>query len=268
MKNWDRIKPKVNLVIDATMFVVLMTVTGLGFLMKYVLLPGYKINEIYGRGVELYFLGLDRHQWGTIHLILALILVSLLVLHIIFHWDMITSIFRQMINTGRVRVLTGTILGIIGLSLAISPFLLEPEVAELKRQHNRNLAPGTYFLPDKTVEYEDIPAIPESSEFIIPHPDPVLPALRNWEPSVMDQDKPAEVHHSHYAQVAIDGTMTLNEISGRYNISVDELAGAIKVPVAYSHERLGRLRKRYTFEMDDLREFVIRKTREAGKNDQ
>jgi hypothetical protein len=71
MKSWSKTKPKLNLVIDAIMFIDLMAVAGLGFLMKYVLLPGYKINEVYGSGVELSFLGLDRHQWGPIHLILA-----------------------------------------------------------------------------------------------------------------------------------------------------------------------------------------------------
>jgi hypothetical protein len=64
MKSWSKTKPKLNLVIDAIMFIDLMAVAGLGFLMKYVLLPGYKINEVYGSGVELSFLGLDRHQWG------------------------------------------------------------------------------------------------------------------------------------------------------------------------------------------------------------
>lgn len=47
MKNWNRIKPKFNLVIDFIMMLVMMAVAGLGFLMKYVLLPGYKVNEVY-----------------------------------------------------------------------------------------------------------------------------------------------------------------------------------------------------------------------------
>jgi hypothetical protein len=53
--------------------------------------------------------------------------------------------------------------------------------------------------------------------------------------------------------------MTLNEISERFNINVDELAKAINVPADNANERLGRLRKRYGFEMNDLRVFVLSK---------
>jgi hypothetical protein len=223
MKNWSKIKPRLNLIIDAIMFVILMAVAGLGFLMKYILLPGYKINEAYGSGVELSFLGLDRHQWGTIHLILALFMVFLLVLHIIFHWDMLVCIFRRMISVGRVRVVTGVFLGIIGFAFAVVPFLLKPEVSEDGRKHNRNRVPGIYG------------------------------------------SRPAETMHHHYNQVDIDGKMTLNEVSAKYNIGVEELAGAINIPVSYSRERLGRLRKRYAFEMDDLRVFVTNRTRHDNK---
>jgi hypothetical protein len=223
MKSWSKTKPKLNLVIDAIMFVDLMAVAGLGFLMKYVLLPGYKINEVYGSGVELSFLGLDRHQWGTIHLILALFMVFLLVLHIIFHWDMILSIFRRMIITRRVRVVTGLLLGIIGLALVVLPFSFKPEVSEDGRKHNRNRVSG------------------------------------------INVPRTADTMHYHYNQVEIDGTMTLNEISAKYNIVVEELAGVINVPVAFSQERLGRLRKRYDFKMDDLRVFVMSKSQSNEK---
>jgi hypothetical protein len=59
--------------------------------------------------------------------------------------------------------------------------------------------------------------------------------------------------------------MTLNEISAKYNIVVEELAGVINVPVAFSQERLGRLRKRYDFKMDDLRVFVMSKSQSNEK---
>jgi hypothetical protein len=58
-------KSKLNLIIDALLLVCMAAITGIGLLMKNVLVPGYKRWDIYGRNVELYFWGLDRHQWGT-----------------------------------------------------------------------------------------------------------------------------------------------------------------------------------------------------------
>lgn len=63
MRNWKKNKTKINLAIDAVMFIVLMAMAGLGFMIKYVLVPGYKRNILYERDLELYFLGLTRHEW-------------------------------------------------------------------------------------------------------------------------------------------------------------------------------------------------------------
>jgi hypothetical protein len=78
-----------NISIDVLMFMVLMPIVGIGFLMKYVLLNGVERNLIYGNDVALLFWGMDRHQWGSIHLYLSFGLLFLLVLHLIFHWKMI-----------------------------------------------------------------------------------------------------------------------------------------------------------------------------------
>lgn len=264
MKNWNKIKPKANLIIDAIMFVDLTAVAGLGFLMKYVLLPGYRINEKYGTGTELYYMGLDRHQWGAIHLYLALFLVFLLVLHIIFHWDMIICIFKQMIASRKTRILIALLLGIIGLFLFVVPLFIKPEVAQLKRMHNRNRVPGLYgqqfdsLYVDRHENYildEDNSSVSQKSE---------LPAAT--EASVnTTREEPEEVHQHRYDLLNIDGTMTLNEIAARYNISIEELAGVINVPAGYANERLGRLRKRYQFEIDQIRVFVSGKLQNTDK---
>ena len=56
--------------------------------------------------------------------------------------------------------------------------------------------------------------------------------------------------------IEIYGSMTLNEVSEKYNIPLPELAKSINVPVELAYEKLGRLRKRYGFHMDDLRKFI------------
>ena len=96
-------KSKLNLIIDAILLLCMAAIAGIGLLMKNVLVPGYKRWDIYGRNVELYFWGLDCHQWGTIHFIIELVLLALLVLHIALHWSMILGIYRKLIPNPRTR---------------------------------------------------------------------------------------------------------------------------------------------------------------------
>ena len=96
-------KAKLNFAIDALMFLCMAAIAGLGFLMKYVLLPGRESTIKYERRVELTLLGLDRHDWGTIHLYLGFLLLALLVLHIVLHWQMIPGLFGRLIAKSRRR---------------------------------------------------------------------------------------------------------------------------------------------------------------------
>ena len=90
-------RSKLNLVLDALMLMLMMAIAGIGFLMKFILLPGYLRNEVYGKNVDLYFLNLDRHQWGKIHLILSIAFLLFLLLHIILHWKVIVCVFSRMV---------------------------------------------------------------------------------------------------------------------------------------------------------------------------
>jgi hypothetical protein len=67
MVNWIKSQSKLNLLIDAVLLLALALMAGLGFLIKWVLVPGFLRNEKYGSDVELEFFGLDRHEWGSVH---------------------------------------------------------------------------------------------------------------------------------------------------------------------------------------------------------
>jgi hypothetical protein len=130
-------KSKTNFVIDALMFLCMMAMVGIGFLMKFVLIPGKDRWVIYGRNVELYSFGMDRHQWGTVHLILGFILLGLLVLHIILHWKMILHLYRCLIQSHIARRIIASLFIIVCVILLISPLILKPEVQELGRGEGR-----------------------------------------------------------------------------------------------------------------------------------
>jgi hypothetical protein len=57
----------------------------------------------------------------------------------------------------------------------------------------------------------------------------------------------------------LDGKMTLDEVASKYGIPSEELAQCIQVPITYSGERLGRLRKKYGFRLKELKDFIQEK---------
>ena len=121
------IRAKVNLLIDVLLALLLAAMAGVGFLTRWVLLPGYLRNVTYGRGVELYWLGLDRHQWGTVHLYLG---VTTLVLHVVLHWGQVVTIYRRLIGSGGVRVGVAVVLLALLVALMAFPALVTPDVEE------------------------------------------------------------------------------------------------------------------------------------------
>ncbi len=125
-------KSKFNFVIDALMFLVIMAMAGLGFLMKYVLVPGRERWVKYGRNVNLTLFGWDRHDWGDIHLDLGLIFLGLLTLHVILHWRQIVGLFQGIVPPER-RPLVLLVFVLLAVFLIYFPFLWSPEVGAVGR---------------------------------------------------------------------------------------------------------------------------------------
>jgi len=130
-------KAKVNFVIDALMFLIMCAIAGIGFLIKYVLIPGEQRWVVYGRNVDLFWLGLDRHEWGSIHLYLALSLLTLLAIHIILHWQMILSLFRSLIGNGPTRGVITLVFVLISLIFIGFSLLVTPQVEDIQRGRGR-----------------------------------------------------------------------------------------------------------------------------------
>ena len=129
-------KPKLNFIIDALMFLVMMAMAGLGFLMNYVLIPGRERWIKYGRNVDLTLWGWDRHDWGDVHLYLGFFLLGLLCLHIILHWQQIVGLFQRFVPTKhQTLVLLGFVM--VSILLIYLPFLVSPEISEVGRGMGR-----------------------------------------------------------------------------------------------------------------------------------
>ena len=117
-------KAQLNLVIDALLCLGMGAIVGIGFLIKYVLVPGLERWEIYGRNVELLFWGMDRHQWGTVHYGIGCGVLGLLVLHVVLHWGMIVRIFSRLLPSRVLRPIAAV------LVMALFAFAISPEVRE------------------------------------------------------------------------------------------------------------------------------------------
>jgi hypothetical protein len=128
-------KPKLNFIIDALMFLVIMAMAGLGFLMNYVLIPGREAWIKFGRKVNLTLWGWDRHDWGDIHLYLGFLLLGLLCLHIILHWRQIVGLFQRFVPKHQTLVILSFVL--VALLLIYLPFLVSPEISDVGRGMGR-----------------------------------------------------------------------------------------------------------------------------------
>ena len=83
-------KNRLNFWIDILMFIDMLIISLIGLLIKYVLPPGTGGRHGgWGEGKALTFIGMSRHEWGDVHFILAIVLLALLVIHIILHWNWI-----------------------------------------------------------------------------------------------------------------------------------------------------------------------------------
>ena len=132
-------KTKLNFFIDALMFLTMMALAGLGLLIKYVLIPGRIAWAQYGRQMELTWLGLDRHAWGAVHLYLAFLLLSLLLLHVILHGKMILGLFTRFISDPTLRKGSAPAFLLLSLVLLAFPLLVTPEVNEVGLRENKRL---------------------------------------------------------------------------------------------------------------------------------
>jgi len=243
-------KTKLNISIDIVLFILLVSMAGIGFLMKFVLIRGEVRNEIYGNNVDLEFLGLTRHEWGSIHLIISIIFLTLLILHIIFHWKCIVSIFKCMFPVRFVRYGITVIICLIGPLILISPFFLEPEIVpfEPKYRNSTHNTPSTDNNRPETTDKEIITAQPFAGSEEADSASDI--------PQESDLVTHEGYHNSEYSEFEVYGYQTLQHVADRYNVPAAIIARYLNIPENLTGEKLGWLRKQYSFTMIDVRKSI------------
>lgn len=242
MKRWHW-----NYLIDALLFLSMMSIAGIGLLMKYILLPGRDVHLLYGRQGELFFLGLDRHQWGTIHFIISLVLLGLLLLHIILHWSMIITFFKKFVPRKNIRYVLGYAFVIMSIVFLGFPIFARPEFEE-QEPLRLSLIDGSRGseerTPRRTARDSSLPTAPAPGDTI-------------------HESRMARVVHDTLIiegeehTLDIRGFMSIREVAQKYSVPESHILERLGIsdPGA-ARERLGRLRESYQFTMSDIEEII------------
>lgn len=206
-------------------------ITGIGLLIKYTLIPGQERWVIYGENNNLYLLGMNRHEWGYMHLIIGYILLGLLALHIILHWNTITCIYNRIFGKKLFnKLLAITFITFCALFIIV-PFLIHPDVNKIKQGTGTHAINNTISTNRKqnTTHKKDKFYNAETSEI--------------------------KSHKNHVIDVR--GYMTLNEIAVKYKVTTDYIKASLNIPKSISdRQKLGWIRKKYNIEITDVAEII------------
>ncbi len=252
---------KINLIIDLLLFLNLAAVAGIGLLIKYILPPGREQILKYGENAEWVSLGWDRHQWGDLHLVLAYVLIGLLVLHIVLHWNVIKCLFRQLAPLPWLR--QGLLAGcaVLGALLLLFPFVVRPEKQAgdfLHRNSRAALSAVAQPQADQTHKsdairlHENRHAPNESTDDIAPEQETTV-LTKGLHRQAQHDTLHATSHHEQ-GESALHGKMTIAEVGRTYGISTSTVKKRLGVPESVSDQQtMGRLRRAYGFTMEQAR---------------
>lgn len=231
-----RLRDKINLLIDLLLTLALTFIAGIGFLIKYILPPGRERILKYGDNKDLFFLGMDRHQWGEIHLVVAFVMLALLLLHILFHWKTLLCLVRKAVPSVWLRCSLWVIIGVLCLILFLFAFFISPVQKEAsdflhRHVHSASVKPGI------------------NQNLHAPEPEKELAS------EATKTDRGQEHRHMDEDHSSLNGRMTLADVADHFRIPLDEVTRRLGLPAHVdSLETLGRLRKTYGFTMQQARE--------------
>lgn len=257
MKRW-----KWNYLVDALMFISMMALAGIGLLLKYVVLEGRETRLKYGLQTNLEFLGLDRHEWGTIHFIISLVLLSLLILHIILHWSMIVTLYRRFVPAPRLRFFVTW--GFTGLALLLIGFPLVAQPSQVAFEPLRRFTSAD----SAAVAGSDPATLPRTGQGLgrravtSPAESASPPASQTVTSAAAPADSQAVEEHEEHT-LEIQGYMTVQQVATRYGVPAEHIVEELGVNERNAiRERLGQLRRRYGFTMTDVEQIILKYLRD------
>ena len=216
-------RTNVNFLVDALALVALAFLASTGALIRYVLPAGSGHTRV--------LWGLDRHGWGHVHFWIAIAFCVAMVVHLVLHWGWITCVVRwDTRGRSKGRAVLALIALIALLALAAAPFFgTVEEVEEGWRGGRGGEREG------RAREYEGGPV--------------------EYESRISEHESGDAEHRGE--DRTIHGSMTLRDVQELTGVPVDHIITTLRLPADVPRdERLGRLRRSYGFEIDDVRRAV------------
>ncbi len=227
-------RTNVNFLVDALALVALVFLASTGALIRYVL----PVGSGYTRALW----GLDRHGWGHVHFWIAIAFCVAMVVHLVLHWGWITCVVRwDTRGRSKGRAVLALIAMIALLALAAAPFFGTVEEVEEGRRGGRGRERDDRAVEQDggSVEYEGGSVEYEGGSVEYEGGD------AEYEGG--DAEHRGEDHTIH-------GSMTLRDVQELTGVPVDHIITTLRLPADVPRdERLGRLRRSYGFEIDDVR---------------
>jgi len=256
------IRQKTNIIIDIAMFAVMILLAIIGIIIRYSLIQGSERWIKYGQNVELTIWGMDRHEWGLIHLIVGIFLIGLLVLHLVFHWRQIVCMIKKLIPKITIRTALVTATLVFCVLILFSPILITPKIGDpiygkgQRLSKNNSLHSGNVLQPSvNDVAVEMNIAVKEKQMISNKEVNSVKQEVENSLP----EQKVNEVHSKEEHTLNIRGFHTFSQLADKYNISTKELKRLLGIPESISNnERLGRVRRTYDFTMSDVEAAILK----------
>lgn len=273
-------KNNLKYLIDALLFICMVGLAGIGFLQGLVLEEG-PVADVSKK----YFMGLHTHQWGHIHFYISIAFTVLIIIHLILSWKWIKACSKRIFKNKWGTALIGMVVISLLIPLIFWAFSLQnaEKYAEYGTGGGRGLgrkialsekqAQEKYILPEtKITEKETKEQEPQD----LPKTELVEPPVEKEESTQKEEQLLQEEHlheglHEHAGEqrltrgrleeqqsgILITGQTTLLELERLTGISKSTLLEKMGLPTNIpSGESLGRLKRKYNFTMQELRDKI------------
>jgi hypothetical protein len=276
-------KNHLKYLIDSLLFICLIGLAGIGFLQGLVLAEG-PVEDVSKK----YFMGLHTHQWGHIHFYISIAFTVLIIIHLILSWNWIKATSKKIFKNKWGTALIGMVVIALVIPLIFWAFSLQN--AEKYAEYGTRSGRGRNInLTEKQVKgeaaFQKIKSEPKNIEKETQEP----PKKEIFESPLQDEEpvqkeesvqeeksiKREESLHEgrqeheeeprltrgrldeHETGILITGQTTLLELERSTGISKSTILREMGLPthIPYS-ESLGRLKRRYNFTMQELRDKI------------
>jgi hypothetical protein len=251
--------------LDTLLFISFVGTVTIGFLLAFVIPKGP-----FAADRAKYFLGLHRHEWGDIHLSLGIALTTLVVVHLALGWKWIKAKTLKLFDEKWKAILLTTcllpflLLAVCWMAFPGGPGIYDQNDTTAARPDRGILRPGQLppYDPSNATQTASVnteqPRSRGNQSVGIPRGSRTSTKGEKQHPTAHPGGPEPRLTHGKVSEdtsgILITGQMTLREIERQTGISATVLAGHLGLPRSVSpDERLGGLRRRYSFTMKEAR---------------